>query len=354
MSIKRSGRGLAVGTGWLIAAGVLAALLVVAFMMFRRYLVRPALTLKAGETFTLLIPTGGDFATVTDTLAANGVLADAEAFETASTLTGYRQKVHAGRYVLRADMTFKTLLEKLGAGSQDPARVTFTNVRTLETLAGVVAKYIEPDSATLLAAMRDIRLVEQLHLTEPTLLSLYLPDTYEVWWNVSAEAFIGRMVKEYKLYWTDERQRQAAELDLTPPQVATLASIINEETNKSDEYDKIASLYLNRLRIGMALQACPTLRYALGDYTIQRLGAEDMQVESPYNTYKYPGLPPGPIRIASKKAMEAVLAPAKTEYLYMCAKPDGSGYHDFARTLEQHQRNAAAYHRQLNKLNIHR
>lgn len=354
MPIKRSQRRAASPRWWLIAAAVAAAALVAAGVLFRRYLVRPALNLQPDDTYTLLIPSGATFEAVQSILDADHVLLYPDAFATASALSGYKNAVHPGRYVLRHDMTLKTLIEKLGAGSQDPSRVTFTTVRTLESLAGIVARYIEPDSAELLAAMTDVEPVEQLALTEPTLLALYLPDTYEVWWNISAEAFVGRMVKEYKLYWTDERRRLAEAQHLTPAQVATLASIINEETNRADEYPSIASLYLNRLRIGMALQACPTLRFALGDYSIQRLGADDMLVESPYNTYKYPGLPPGPIRIATKKAIEAVLKPAQTDYLYMCAKTDGSGRHDFARTLEQHQRNAAAYHRQLNRRNIHR
>ena len=206
----------------------------------------------------------------------------------------------------------------------------------------------------LLNLLKDKAYVSQLGFKETTLPSLFLPNTYQMYWNTDAKGFVSRMKREYTNFWTDERVQKANEKGLTPVEVSVLASIVDEETQKADEKPLVAGLYLNRLKRGMRLQADPTLKYALGDFSIKRLLNDDMEINSPYNTYKYAGLPPGPIRIPSIVGLNAVLDAASHKYLYMCAKEDFSGYHNFAKTLSQHNQNAAKYRRELNKRGIRR
>ncbi len=338
----------------LVAALVVAALLVVAYFSARRYCFSPILNIPKGQAEYLYIPTGSDFTDVVTLLSADGRLADEEAFCVMSTLMGYRDNVKSGRYKLTSDLSARGLVGILRSGCQAPVRVTFNNVRSLEQLAGVVSKSIEADSADLLAAMTDSATLRGLELDEEHASVLYLPDTYELWWNVSPEAWVERMSDEYNRFWTKERKAKADSIGLSQLQVVTLASIVEEESNRDDDRRIIAGLYLNRLRIGMPMQACPTVKYALGDFTLRRITTADTRIESPYNTYVNPGLPPGPIRITSKSVIDDVLNPTASEYLYMCARPDGSGKHDFSRTLAGHQRNAANYHKMLNQNKIYR
>ncbi len=354
MAIKKSSRSVKALKSNLLLGAVGAVIVIVIAVYANRFLFARALDIGERESVTLTIPTGADFDDVLLLLNAEGWLADEGAFVTMARLTGYANAVRPGRYVLYNNFTLRNLIVKLQGGTQDAVNVTFVSSRTLEKIAGVVGKKIEADSAALISAMTDSASIAQMGFTEQTIMAMYLPDTYNVWWNISGEQWVAKMKSEYDKYWTEERKALAAEQNLTPVQVSTLASILDEETNKVDEMPTIASLYLNRLRIGMALQACPTLKFAKGDFSIRRILYEDEKIESPYNTYKYPGLPPGPIRVPSKQALEAVLHPETTKYLYMCARPDGSGRHDFANTLDEHQQNARKYHRALNKKKIYR
>lgn len=338
----------------LLCGAFFAALLVVVCLYVRRYVSSPVLTIGEGESADLYIPTGADFEDVLTLLQSKSLLADEEAFVLMSSLMSYPSAVRPGRYRLSSSLTARSLVRMLRAGAQTPVNVTFNNQRTLESLAGCVARYVEADSAQLIAAMADSALLAEWGLTRATAPAIFLPDTYSVWWNEAPRSFVVRMRREFDAFWSPTRLAKADSLGLTPIQVSILASIVEEESNDHDEQKTIASVYLNRLRIAMPLQACPTLKFAIGDFSIKRVTFADMKVESPYNTYKYAGLPPGPIRIPSKGAILAVLEAADTDFLYFCARPDGSGRHDFARTLAQHQRNAARYHQALNNRRVYR
>lgn len=338
----------------LIIAAVVASLFVVGGIWAVNYMSRKVVDLKGQKSAVLYIPTGSTFDDVCQLLNLDGWLTDEVQFRFIASLKHYDSNVHPGRYEITDGMTSINLVSHLRSGNQVPVNVTFNNIRSLEQLAGMAARHLESDSVELLSAMRDTALVAQCGFTEATIPAMFIPNTYQFMWNTSGAQWMERMRKEYNRFWTPERLHKADSLGLKPYEVATIASIIEEETNKADELPIIAGIYLNRLRIGMPLQACPTLKYALGDFTLHRILTKDMQVESPYNTYKYAGLPPGPIRITSIQCLDAVLNAAQHQYLFMCARPDNSGRHNFARTGAEHARNAAEYQRELNKRKIYR
>jgi UPF0755 protein len=241
----------------------------------------------------------------------------------------------------------------LRSGLQSPVNVTFNNIRTLDELAAKVGSQIEADPASLSRFFNDENNYSADGFTRQTLISVFLPDTYQLYWSLDPKGFYRRMLREYNVFWNDERLESATALKLTPVEVSTLASIIEEESSKYDEMPRIAGVYLNRLRKGIPLQADPTVKFAVNDFTIRRVLNEHLEVDSRYNTYKYSGLPPGPVRCASKPALEAVLNAEKHDYLFFVAKADFSGYHHFSRTLSEHNRYAAAYRRELNKRRIY-
>lgn len=338
----------------LVASLILGIFAIMSGFACRRYLWAPVLSIPEGETAALFIPTGATYEDVVTILSADGKLADRDAFELMASLMGYSKSVKPGKYKLVGGLSARKLVSMLRSGSQTPVRVTFNGVRDVEHLAAVISNYLEYDSVSFVAAMTDSALLAKYGFTPREAPALFLPDSYDVWWNCTPEDWVGRMAKEYKKFWNRQRQEKADSIGLTPLQVSTLASIVEEESNNREDQRVIAGLYLNRLRIGMPMQACPTIKFALGDFSLRRISYADTQVDSPYNTYLNQGLPPGPIRITSKSVIDAVLNRTPSEYLYMCARPDGSGRHDFARTLAQHQRNAAQYHKILNSKNIYR
>lgn len=265
---------------------------------------------------------------------------------------GFDAASREGAYRLEPGMSAWKVALKLARGGETPVRVTFNNVRTLDQLAERLAEQLCFSKAELLPLLQSDSVCAALGFTQATLPALFLPDTYEFYWTVSPEDFLKKMAREYSRYWDGKREKQAEAWGLTPVEVATLASIVEEETNKSDEMGIVAGLYLNRLRKGMPLQADPTVKFACGDFALKRILKKHLAVESPYNTYRVTGLPPGPIRIASKQAIDAVLNHKPNPYLYMCAREDFSGYHNFATTLAEHQRNAVRYQRELNRRGI--
>lgn len=257
-----------------------------------------------------------------------------------------------GAYRVEPGMSAWQVALKLARGGQTPVRVTFNNVRTIDQLAGRIAEQLCFSKDDLLALLQNDSVCADLGFTQATLPALFLPDTYEFYWTVTPEEFLQKMKREYRRYWMGQREEQAQEWGLTPVEVATLASIVEEETNKPDEMGTVAGLYMNRLRKGMPLQADPTVKFACGDFSLRRILKAHLAIESPYNTYRVTGLPPGPIRIASKQALDAVLNHRPNDYIYMCAREDFSGYHNFAVTWSEHQRNAARYQRELNRRGI--
>lgn len=303
------------------------------------------------ESVRIYIPSGADALAVADTLT--GVLGEKFGSAVAGIWSARSGNAHraTGSYVVRPGDKAWSVANRLRSGSQTPVRVTFNNVRLLDDLAGKVSARFEWDAALFLAAADSV-LPGLGFKGREQYPAAFVPDTYEFYWTDSPVKVVGALAAERNRFWNDERRAKAGSLGLTPVEVATLASIVEEETSKSDEKPKVARLYMNRLAKGMKLQADPTVKFALGDFTLRRLFEKHLGVSSPYNTYAVAGLPPGPIRIPERATMEAVLSAPEHPYLYMCARPDFSGYHNFAADYAAHQKNAAAYRAELNRLNI--
>jgi UPF0755 protein len=300
----------------------------------------------------LYIPTGSDYEDVVALLESQNLISNRKTFDWAASKKKYPKNIHPGRYRIRNNMSNNQLLNMLRSGLQEPVDLIINMARTPQELAGRIAEQIEANRDELLNLMRDETFLKQYGFDRYTILGMFLPNTYEFWWNTSAENFFKRMYKEYDKFWNRERTGRAKEINFTPNEVITLASIIINETNKEDEYRRIAGVYINRLNQGIRLQADPTIKYALGDFERQRILKTDTYVDSPYNTYLHAGLPPGPIAIPVIKAIDAVLQYEKHDYIYFCAREDFSGYHNFARTLDQHNKNARSYQKALNRRKI--
>ncbi len=354
MAINRRLSKLRVSRLHMVVFVVIGLVVVLVAVKALRFLRSPVIDLKESEKELLYIPTGSTLDDVVGLLNLKGWLSDEETFRQMAGLMNYEDHVHAGRYTLRNKMSARDAVQLLRSGQQTPVNMTFNNVRTLDRLASLCSRNLEVDSAMLMQVLLDDSLTSRLGFTQATLPAMFIPNTYQLNWNTSPSDWLTRMHKEYNAFWTEARLHKADSIGLTPTEVSTLASIIEEETNKADELPIIAGIYLNRLRIGMPMQACPTLKYAMGDFTVRRILKRDEEIESPYNTYKYRGLPPGPIRIPSIAAIDAVLNAADHKYLFMCASADGSGRHRFATTNAEHQRNAQEYQRELNRRKIYR
>ena len=274
-----------------------------------------------------------------------------KAFDWLMQYEGYT-KVKPGCYAFNADDNLRMAVRRLGLGWQSPVKLVVPSVRTLDRMAQSLSKQLMIDEEEILARLTNSTYMDSLGYTETTVPCLFIPNTYEVYWNLSVENLLQRLQKEYTAYWNTTRKGKAQALGLTPIEVATLASIVDEETAVNSEKPIVAGLYLNRLQRDMLLQADPTVKFATGDPTLRRILHKHLTIDSPYNTYIHKGLPPGPIRIPSMEALEAVLNPARHNYLYMCAKEDFSGTHNFAATLSQHNANARRYQQALNKRGI--
>jgi UPF0755 protein len=312
----------------------------------------PNVHIPEGKEAVIFIPTGSTYDDVKSTLTEGHYLTNENSFNWVAQRKEYPQNIRPGRYVLKNGMSNNQLVNMLRGGLQSPVNVTFNNIRDVDQLAGRIAKQIEADSTSISQLFHNQEYIGEHGFNNYTIPALFLPDTYQFYWNTDAEGFATRMLQEYSKFWTDERKEQANNLGLTPIQVSTLASIVNKETNMTDEMPRVAGVYLNRLRNNWLLQADPTLIFALNDYSIKRVLNVHKEVESPYNTYKYAGLPPGPICIPSVAAVKAVLNAEQHHYFYFCAKEDFSGYHNFSKTLAEHNRNAAKYQQALNQRGI--
>jgi UPF0755 protein len=266
---------------------------------------------------------------------------------------GYDKQLHTGRYKLEAGDDWRHIYQRLRRGRQSPVRFTLPSVRTLDRLAESVGKQLMMKPAELMNLFTDSLFTDSLGYTRETLPALFLPNTYELYWNVSPRDFIRRMAKEHAAFWNEDRRALADSIGLTPVEVTTLASIVEEETANAAEKPVVAGLYMNRLHRAMRLQADPTVKFAVGDFSLKRILHGHLATDSPYNTYRYEGLPPGPIRIPSLQGIEAVLHYARHTYIYMCAKEDFSGTHNFASTDSEHLQNARRYQRALNERGIH-
>lgn len=307
-----------------------------------------------GKKIILYIPEGSTYSQALDTVKAHFTIPDPKAFNWIAEKKNYPALVKPGRYIIGTEMSYPGLINLLRAGRQTPVNVTFNNIRTLNDLAGKVGKQIDADSVHIINFLSDPDNYSKDGFTKETVISVFIPNTYQLFWNTDAEGFYSRMLREYNKFWNEERQAKAKTKNLSQIQVSILASIIDDEVVKPDEKPRIAGVYLNRLKRGIPLQACPTIKFALDDWTITRVLKAYLEVDSPYNTYKHNGFPPGPIGCASIEGIDAVLDAQKHDYLYFAAKADFSGYHNFSRTLSEHNRYAAEYQRELNKRKIYR
>ena len=309
------------------------------------------------EEAFVFIPSDADFIEVKKQVEP--LLENVETFEQIAKRKGYVANVKAGKYAIKKGMNNNEIINSLRANNI-PVNVSFNNQETIADLAGRIAAQIEPDSASLLTAFNDISFIKDKGFTEETKLAMYIPNSYEFFWNTDSEEFRERMAKEYSRFWNNERLKKAEIQGLNPEEVVTLASLVHKETAKVDERPKVAGLYLNRLKRGMLLQADPTVIYALkkdsNDFNlvIKRVLYKDLELDSPYNTYKYAGLPPGPIAMPDISAIDAVLNPEKHDYLYFVANVENFGYHKFAKTLAQHNRNKVQYIQWINAQKINR
>lgn len=315
---------------------------------------KPNVTIEEEKETYLYIRTGSSYSNVIETLAENHYVKDTASFNWLAKKMGYPEHIKPGRYLIEDDMSNRKLLTMLRSGTQKPVKLVFHNIRTVFQLAGVISKQIEADSSDLANILTSKSKAEDYGFTKEAFIAMFIPNTYEFYWNTSAEEFCEKMHKEYKKFWNDTRREKAKEIDYTPVEITTIASIVEEETQYNPEKPTIAGVYINRLKRGMALQADPTVKFAVGDFAIKRVLNKHLAILSPYNTYRQPGLPPGPICIPSTTTLNAVLNYQRHEYLYFCAKADFSGSHTFAKTIEQHNINAKEYWKALNRNRIYK
>lgn len=265
----------------------------------------------------------------------------------------YDRHIRTGCYTVKSNATPKQMSDMLTSGAQTPVRLTINSTRTIGQMSRAIANQVMIDSAAIASRLTDRAFLDSLGYTPTNVYCMIIPNTYEVYWNISADALLSRLVKERNRYWNDQRKAKAKEIGLTEEQVIIMASIIEEETAKVEEFPIIAGVYMNRLKKKLPLQACPTVIFAMGGERPKRVLKKHLEYDSPYNTYKNPGLPPGPIRFVSTQAINAVLNYTKHNYLYFSAKEDFSGSHYFSTTLSQHNAYAARYQRALDKAGIY-
>ncbi|MFG4003582.1 aminodeoxychorismate lyase [Flavobacterium aquidurense] len=325
------------------AVAVISVLMIYGFILINK--IFSANTKFEEKELYVYVPTGANYTDVKKILAP--YIKNFDNFEMVANKRSYPENVKSGRFLLKKDMNNMDLVRAMRANI--PVKLAFNNQERLENFAGRVGAEIEADSLSLMKAIKDPAFLKENGFNEENVFAMFIPNTYEIYWNTSAEKFRDKMIKEYHNFWTAERIEKAKEQGLTPVQATILASIVHKESVKKDERPRIAGVYLNRLRLEMPLQADPTVIYALKlrdndfDQVIKRVFYNDLVMKSPYNTYVNIGLPPGPIAMPDITALEAVLNPEKNDYIYFCASVDRFGYHEFASTYEQHQINAKKY-----------
>lgn len=300
------------------------------------------------------IPTGSTYEDVLDILQKQGIIRNLNTFNRLAIRKNYPNRIRPGRYLIEGGMGNNDLINLLRSGEQDPVWLTFTNIRTREQLAATVASQLELDSASIVRMLLDDERMRAMGFNTLTAHLMFIPNTYQVFWTISPEQLMDRMHREYQDFWNDTRLKKAEGMGLTPKEAGILASIVQSETSMQDEMAKIAGVYINRLSRNIPLQADPTVIYAIGDFTITRVLNHHLQFDSPFNTYLYAGLPPGPIRLPEPQVIDAVLNYDQHNYLYFCALDDFSGYHAFARTYSEHLANARRYRQALNERRIFR
>lgn len=342
------------GRKLLIIGLVIFSVVLTSFTFYAWQVVYTPNILVEQESRTLLIRPGDSFKDLQNKLYDEHIVGDLMSFSFLARLMDYDKQMKPGLYELKANMSNIEAVRLLRSGQQVPLNVTFNNARTKHQLAERLEGKLMFSSAELDSLLYNPAMAEKYGFDTATFISMFIPNTYEFFWTTSSEEFLERMHTEYERFWTEERKQKAEAMGLSQGEVATLASIVQAETSKRDEMPRVAGVYLNRLNRNMRLEADPTLVYALGDFGIRRILNEHKEIESPYNTYMYRGLPPGPINLPSIHAIDAVLNAEDHKYLFFCAKEDFSGYHNFATTYREHINNANRYRKALNKRKIYR
>lgn len=282
---------------------------------------------------------------------ATGV-ASTKGFRILAEHNNFDSRTRSGRFAINNGDDMHSIYRRIVSKEQTPVRITVPPTREITQIASTLGKSLMTDSAAIMHLLDNELYLDCMGFTMESRASMFIPDTYEVYWNITAEDLIVRLLEERRKFWNNDRKAKAAEIGMSPEDVAILASIVDEETNNIEEMPTVAGLYINRLNKGMMLQADPTVKFALNDPTRKRILESDLEIDSPYNTYKHTGLPPGPIRIPTKQALESVLNYARHDFLFMCAKEDFSGTHNFAKTLREHNANARRYQQALDQLDI--
>jgi UPF0755 protein len=299
------------------------------------------------ENRVFIVEEGSTFKDIQRDLHEGNFVQDLVSFSFIAKITGYDDQIKPGRYILKKNMTNLQALRLLRSGQQAPVRITFNNVRLIPELAEKITRNLNMTPQEFEVALIKYAMSNPHGFNKDNIIAMFIPNTYEVYYNVSPDALIEKMYREYEKFWTPERKEKAKQAGLTQIEVSILASIVQAETIREDEAPIIAGLYLNRLKKGIALQADPTLKFAVGDFTLKRILNVHKEIDSPYNTYRNPGLTPGPINMPELYALEAVLNYTPSDYYYMCAKEDFSGNHNFTNDYSEHMRNAARYQKAL-------
>ncbi|MFK8101668.1 MAG: endolytic transglycosylase MltG [Saprospiraceae bacterium] len=338
-----------------ILIALLLLALVASFIGYQKYqeIFAPNVPASLADPY-LHIPTGTSYEELLQLLQKKNIVLDISSFGWLAEQMSYNKPtVRPGRYKIEPAWSNRALISHLRGGKQSPVKLVLNHGRLLSDVAGKAAQFIEADSMEIITLLSDPKTIEAQGFQPETFMSMFIPNTYEFFWNTSAEQFVARMKKEHNSYWSkNKREEKAATLGLSPAEVYTLASIVERESNLKSERPIIAGVYWNRIQRGMLLQADPTVVFATKEFGLRRVLKRHLEIDSPYNTYKYPGLPPGPISMASISSIDAVLNRAKHDYIFFCAKPDSNGGHAFAKNLAGHNANARRYHRWLNQRGI--
>jgi UPF0755 protein len=333
-------------------SGSLLLILVVLYIFYRSVF---GINVTSGKNNQVIyLPTGSSYEQVLDTLESKLTIKNVKVFTWLAGKKKYTELIRPGRYIVGNNTTYNNLINLLRSGKQTPINVTFSNVRTLNDIAGRIGKEIESDSTQIINFLSDESNYSPDGFKKENVISIFLPNTYSFYWNTDSRGLYTRMLKEYHLFWNEQRISKAKAENLNPQQVSILASIIDDEVVKRDEKPRIAGVYINRLNRGIPLQSCPTIKFALNDFTITRVLKKYLVVDSPYNTYIHSGFPPGPIGCPTIEGIDAVLNAEKHDFLFFAAKADFSGYHNFSRTLSEHNRYALLYQKELDKRKIFR
>jgi UPF0755 protein len=336
----------------LLSLAVLTIIAVVIALNLFRYILKPNVRTENNVPDSVIIPTGSDFHDVKEILYKKGLIINHHSFEWVAGRKNYPGLIKPGHYIIKPSMNNNDLVNMLRSGAQEPVDVVFNNIRFKEELAGKISRQIEADSVSFIRCWNDREFLKSLNTSPEKVLMIFIPNTYEFWWTTDSYEFTRRMYKEFHAFWNAGRTQKAEFTRLSIPEIIILASIIEKETQKNDEKPAIAGVYINRLRKDWPLQADPTIVFATGNFELKRVLKVHTEIDSPYNTYIYRGLPPGPICIPSIASIDAVLNYKKHDYMFFCARNDLSGYHAFSRTLAEHNRYARAYQKALNERKI--